>query len=219
MSKTSLKLFALGGVAGPLLSLLVTLICASSRRDYNHINQFISELGATGTSNADLMNFAGFIPAGVIIALFGMSLWLLPASFFSRVGLALITLFGMGMTVVGFFSCDPGCPGEGSFENNFHDQISGPIFLSAITGILILGIAFRKIPSHRRLWIYSVLSSLLSLCFMIALINSIETYTLTGMWQRLLLLTIFLWFAVVGLHTYRVENIKGKAANEKSIIV
>lgn len=219
MTSAPLKFFALGGVAGSFLFTLITLICACLRPDYSHINHFISELGATGTTNAELMNFAGFIPAGIMIASLGMSLiWLLPKKFLTRAGSVLIMIFGMGMTVVGFFSCDPGCPREGSLENNIHDQISGPIFLSAILGILILGIAFKKLPAYRRLWIYSLVSSLLSLCFIIALINSLETYTLTGMWQRLLLLTLFLWFGIVGLHTYRLNDNNGQTVNDKSII-
>jgi uncharacterized membrane protein YhaH (DUF805 family) len=118
------------------------------------------------------------------------------------------------MVVVGFFSCDEGCPREGSLENNIHDQISGPVFLAAIIGVLLLGLAFKRLPAYRRLWIYSIVSSLLSLCFMIALINSLESYTLTGLWQRLLLLTLFLWFGIVGLHTFKLKNNKEQTAKE-----
>lgn len=207
MTKTTLKLFALGGVTGPVLFTLITLVCASFRPNYSHIHHFISELGATGTDNASLMNFAGFIPSGIMIALFGLSLAsLLPKSFLARAGSVLLILFGMGMVVVGFFSCDPGCPREGSLENNIHDQISGPVFLSATIGISALGIAFKNLTAYRSLWIYSVVSSLLSLCFIIALINSLETYTFTGLWQRLLLLTLFLWFGIIGLHSFRMYS-------------
>jgi hypothetical membrane protein len=211
----ALKLFALGGVAGPVIFTFITVVCASFRPAYSHIHHFISELGATGTANADLMNFAGFIPTGTMIALFGVSLFgSLPKKVLTRVGSFLITLFGLGMVVVGFFSCDEGCPREGSLENNIHDQISGPVFLAAIIGVLLLGLAFKRLPAYRRLWIYSIVSSLLSLCFMIALINSLESYTLTGLWQRLLLLTLFLWFGIVGLHTFKLKNNKEQTAKE-----
>ena len=207
MKRGTLKLFALGGVAGPVLFTLITFICASFRDGYSHIAHFISELGANGTSNADLMNFAGFIPAGILIAFFGVSLILvLPKNFLTRLGSVLITIFGIGMAVVGFFSCDPGCPRVGSLENNIHDQISGPIFISAISGILLLGISFRNLPAWRRFWIYSLLSSLFSFCFIIALINSLQTNTFTGLWQRLLLLTLFVWFGIIGLHIFRLKS-------------
>jgi len=204
MKEAALKYLTLGGIAGPVLFTTVTLICASLRPDYNHISQFISELGATGTGNAIIMNWIGFIPSGLMIAVFGMSLtMLLPKSLIARIGSVLITIFGLGMVVAGNFSCDVGCPREGSFENLIHDQISGPIFLLGVIGILLLGISFRNYPLWRSLWIYSVISALLALAFIVALINSIESYTTTGLWQRLLLATIFLWCGIVGLRMFK----------------
>jgi hypothetical membrane protein len=49
----------LGGVAGPILFSVVVVVSAALRVDYSHIADFISELGATGTPHADLMNYAG----------------------------------------------------------------------------------------------------------------------------------------------------------------
>ncbi len=61
MKQSNIKFLALGGITGPILFTLVTIISASLRSDYSHVSQYISELGATGTTNAHLMNFAGFI--------------------------------------------------------------------------------------------------------------------------------------------------------------
>ncbi|HMG93338.1 MAG TPA: DUF998 domain-containing protein [Chryseolinea sp.] len=204
MEKTSLKLPALGGVIGPLLFTVTTLTCAGLRPGYSHIHDVISELGATGTPNADLMNWIGFIPSGIMISFFGLSLMLLlPKKILARSGSVLIIIFGLGMTVVGFFSCDEGCPREGSLENNMHDQISGPIFLCAILGSLLLGFTFRRLPYWRKLWLYSISSAILSFVFLIALIDSLDSFQFTGMWQRLLLLTLFLWFGIVGLNVFK----------------
>ena len=204
MEKPSLKFLALGGVIGPILFTVTTLICAALRPDYSHIHHFISELGATGTPNADLMNWMGFIPSGITISSFGLALTLLlPKKVLARSGSLLIIIFGLGMTVVGFFSCDEGCPREGSLENNIHDQISGPIFLCAILGSLLLGLTFRRLPDWRKLWLYSIVSAILSFVLLIALIDSLDSYRFTGMWQRLLLLTLFLWFGMVGLQAFK----------------
>ena len=212
MEKTSFKFLALGGIAGPVLFTTVTLICASLRPGFNHVSQFISELGATGTPNARLMNFAGFMPSGAMIAAYGVSLiLLLPKGLLARTGSVWITLFGLGVIVAGSFSCDPGCPRVGSLENTIHDQISGPVFLSAIIGMLLLGISFRNSPLWRGLWVYSVLSALLSFGFIVALVNSIDSYTLTGMWQRLLLATIFLWCGIVGQQVFKLAENTGIA--------
>jgi len=204
MGQAIIKCFALGGLIGPISFSITTLICASLRSDYNHVHHFISELGATGTPNAELMNWIGFIPSGLLIATFGLSLTLLlPKQFLARTASVLIILFGVGLIVVGFFSCDEGCPREGSLENNIHDQVSGPVFISAILGCLTLGFVFKRLTDWRRLWLYSIWSAVFSFCFLIALINSLDSYSFTGTWQRLLLLTLFLWFGIVGLHAYK----------------
>ena len=74
MKRTNLKNLALGGLFGPLIFVLATLINASLRSDYNHVSQFISELGATNTSYAILMNLSGFLPFGLLMVGFGISL-------------------------------------------------------------------------------------------------------------------------------------------------
>jgi hypothetical protein len=153
------------------------------------------------------MNWLGFIPSGIMIIFLGWSLILtLPKKFPARLGSALITIFGIGLSTVGFFSCDKGCPREGSLENNIHDQISGPIFLCAILGIGILGFTFRHLAEWRKLWIYSVVSSILSIILLFALIISLDSYRFTGTWQRLLLLTLFLWFGIIGVYTFKLMD-------------
>jgi hypothetical membrane protein len=56
-----MRTLALGGVAGPAIFSVATLACAALRPQYSHLANVISELGATGTSNALLMNYAGFV--------------------------------------------------------------------------------------------------------------------------------------------------------------
>lgn len=209
MNKDHLRYLALGGVFGPLLFTLTFIICAWLRSEYSHMHQLISELGATGTPNADFMNFVGFIPSGIMISVFGVSqVWLLPNHIIFRISTALFILFGMGVVAAGVFSCDEGCPPQGSFENMIHYQVSGPAFLCAYTGILLLGIGFRRLPLWRWLWKYSVISALLSIVFNIGLVNSLESFTYSGVWQRLMLLTIFLWTGMVGISMYRWAKVR-----------
>jgi len=207
MEKTSTKFLALGGVAGPVLFTITTVVCAAIRPGYSHIHDFISELGATGTPHAYLLNWMGFIPSGLMLAAFGWSLLsLLPKKIPARLGSVFVIIFGLGMTTVGFFSCDEGCPREGSLENNIHDSISGPIFICGILGVLFLGFAFRRLAYMKPLWLYSVISAGLSIVFLLSLINSFDSGRFTGTWQRLLILTLFLWFGIVGWRVFRYER-------------
>jgi hypothetical membrane protein len=206
--KNGFSYTSLAGITAPLLFTTMTLVCSTLRPGYDHLNQFISELGATGSSHADLMNFAGFIPSGLLMAIFGVALLkLLPRNILTRIGAALIILFGVGVIIAGSFSCDPGCPQRGgSFENSIHDGISGPAFLSATTGILLFGISFRTLSVWKGLWIYSLVSALLSYGFIMLLVSSLDSRVLTGLWQRLLLATIFLWCGIVAIKIFNSES-------------
>lgn len=204
MKNTFSKYLALGGVTGPILFTITVSICAYLRPDYRY-TQFISELGATNSPNASLMNYVGFMISGLMIISFGVALIMHAKGKLGNIGSVLILLFGTGMFVVGIFSCDVGCPREGTFENTIHDQVSGPAFLSAILGILLCGFSFRKLPSWSGLWLYSGISAVVAFAFMVALATSIEAYTVTGIWQRLLLATIFVWCAISGWKMFRLE--------------
>lgn len=197
-----MRLLALGGVAGPVLFTTMVIVCAALRPDYRHLYQFMSELGATGTPNAALMNFAGFIPTGLLIAAFGIALLrMLGSGVRSLVAGALVTWFGAGVLLAGIFSCDAGCPmGPGvSQAARLHDLVSISAFTSAIVGIGLWAFEFRRLPRWQRLWKYTAVSSAVAAVLMAALAASIDGRVLTGLWQRLLLATLFLWYAVVGL--------------------
>lgn len=199
-----MRILSLGGIAGPIVFAVVVLFAAALRPDYNHVANFISELGATGTANAALMNYAGFVPAGLMLAAFGVALAsALPKHRLTVAGAALIALFGCGVAVSGFIACDAGCPQTGgSIENLAHNSIAPIAFLCLILGAGILGIHFRRLSAWRGLSAYSLITSALALCFVIALASSLDTRALTGLWQRLLLGVSFLWCAVIGLRAF-----------------
>jgi hypothetical membrane protein len=195
----------LGGVAGPVVFAVATLVSAALRPGYSHVTNMISELGATGTPYAALMNYAGFVPAGLMLAALGVALaGVLPRQRLALAGAVLVTLFGAGVASSGVISCDPGCPQSGgSFENLVHDRIAPIAFLSHIAGAAILGFCFRRLPAWRHLAAYSLITSGIALLCLVALASSLESRVLTGLWQRLMLASVLLWCAVIGLGAYR----------------
>jgi len=183
------------------------------------MNQFISELGATGTSHAAVMIYAGFISSGLMIVLFGISLLLLlPKSVLGRIGAVLISLFGIGATVLGYFPCDEGCPPKGgSVDNLVHNSVAGPVFLSAIIGIFLLALTFRKSILWKQFWVYSLLSALVAIIFFIVTANYAESPILKGFWQRLLMATIFLWLSLTTVKLFKLNRkIEQSIRNEDS---
>lgn len=193
-------MLALGGIAAPALFAGVVLVAASLRPDYSHVAQLISELGATGTPHAALMNYGGFVPGGILLVGFSVALArVLPRSRVSIVSASLVAAFGCGVATSGVVSCDPGCPQTGgSLENLIHDRIAPLSFLCLIVAAGMLGVRFRSLPGWRPLGAYSLVTSAVALGLLIALAGSLETRVWTGLWQRLLVATLFLWCAIVG---------------------
>jgi hypothetical membrane protein len=199
------RFLCLGGVAGPVLLTAVVIICASLRPNYSHTKQFISELGARGTPNAEIMNFAGFVPAGILLAGFGVSLASIrPRRRGSVLAAMCITLFGIGIAFAGIYSCDPGCPHrDASAEATLHDRVTSLAFTSGIAGVAVLSFYFRKVGEFRVLWPYTAISSAAAYGFLFASGVSLESRVLSGLWQRMFLGTLFLWSMVVSLRILR----------------
>ncbi|MGE0812879.1 MAG: DUF998 domain-containing protein [Vicinamibacterales bacterium] len=194
-----------GGVAGPILFATVATLCAWLRPGYSQIHQFISELGATGTANAWLMNGAGFVPGGLLIAGFGLALRdALPRRRLFAAGSLLVVVFGAGIGASGLIPCDVGCPqGTGSAMNRVHDRLGPLLFLAGALGAIVLGLGFRGVRTLRALWGYSVASGLIALVLLALLASTLETRVRTGLWQRLLVATLFAWCAVVAIRVAR----------------
>lgn len=204
MKRNVFKFLTLGGIIGSILFTVITLLSGYLQTDYDSLNNFVSELGATNSSTELLMNLLGFIPSGILFSLFGISLLIFVSEKLnSKIGSLLIVVFGLGMSLAGIFSCDPGCPPFGTIESIIHDRISAVTFISAILGIILMGISFKKMNTFRNISIYSILTGFISGILLIIMINSFESRYLTGLWQRLLLLSIFSWAIVVGFLAFK----------------
>jgi hypothetical membrane protein len=199
-----MRFLALGGVAGPVLFVLVTAASGMWQAEYSHLHQFISELGASGTPHAWLMNYVGFVPTGLLFLGFAVSTRSIgPRTLLSAIATLLLVFFAVGATVAGMAPCDVGCPqGSGSLANMVHDQISPLAFLALILAAALFGFYFRSVEDWRPYWMYSVATSGVSFGLMTMLVLSLESRNFTGLWQRLLLVALFSWCAMIGLRLY-----------------
>ena len=149
-AEVEVRFLSLGGVAGPVLFTAVVIICGALRRNYSHATQFISELGARGNANAELMNFAGFVPTGFLLGSFGVSLAnIRPRRRWSVLAAACMTFFEIGISFAGIYSCDPGCPHrDASSDGTLHDRISSLAFV--FLWCMVVGVRiFRYSASER----------------------------------------------------------------------
>lgn len=204
MRESMARWLALGGVLGPALFTVVTIIASWLRPGYDHVSSFISALGADGTPRAELMNYGAFLPAGLLFTDFGAGLLFgLPKDRVVKLAAVLVMFFGLGVVTDGLASCDPGCPNVGSRENAIHNTVAPVAFVSIIVAMATLGIRLRRWPEWRGFSAYSLTSSVLALFFLAAVVSSLESRDFTGLWQRLMLATMFLWCMVIGARLFR----------------
>ena len=182
-----------------LSSIILTELIGFLRSDYNLINHFISELGAAGAEYSRIINYFGFVPT----AFSALIIVLLLQSKFSntRLSRAGLLLVGSGVFIGYFgafiFPCDYGCPAEGSFSQNMHNNLGLIYYLIIPVGLFVLGIGLRKEP----IMINSLISFGAAFVFLLGffmMLNSSQI-DLLGFWQRLADYTVFVFLIFMSL--------------------
>lgn len=159
---------------------------------YDHLRQFISELGATGAPNGRVFSLWGFIVPGVLLMVFPVGAVLaLPRSAAGFIGFALIALFASGAFFGGVYPCDLGCVTEGGSESQkMHELLGLGGYVTAPLALLLVGLASRKWPSAGVLFPLGIVGAIVAAVAMPMLVMDIE---FDGAAQRALEGAMALW--------------------------
>lgn len=200
-----LRAALLAGALGPILFSLTVVVAGTLRPGYDHVDQFISELGETGSSTAGVMNYPGFMLSAVLILVFVL---LLQSQFARSVtnaaGTSLLVVFAASVFLAGVFSCDVGCmPDNPSTAQKMHDLVSILAFPAFTLGVFAWGISFIRMRAWRVFGIYSLVSAALSVVFLVLMVQSEATRDATGLYQRLFLGVLFLWMTLLSIRLWR----------------
>lgn len=140
--------FNLGWILGDL----------SQRPAFSPARDDISYLGALTAKSPWLYDRLAANASGVLIALLAIGLWqALSPSRLGRLGAAALLATGIGMFLDGIFrldcqSIDAGCVND-SWHSHAHKLESGFTVGFTFASILLLGLAFRRLPAWRSAWI------------------------------------------------------------------
>lgn len=191
--------------ASALLSLLIlaaaTVAGGLAYPGYDHLRQYISELGATGAPTGEAVSLA-FMASGVLLTAF----WVICAALFrdSRLavlGFALSALNGLGLFFGGVFQCDFECSlASPSTEAVLHDVFGGLGYLAGIAGVLVVGLAWRNRSDRRRLFRLSLLCGVPAAMAIWLIHPGFEWY---GAAQRVVELALAIWTVAVALEVRR----------------
>ena len=164
-------------------------------KNYDITNQFISESYAIDTKHGVSLRLLGYIPSGIIIALFCfLGEKYLDSKLVVKIGFYGIGIFyGLGTTVTGIFPCDSGCNKELlnlSSSQIIHNIAALLMYLFVPFLIILIGLAIRK--TRHRFSIQSTMLGLFSLIF-VYLFGSELLGEYVGIYQRIIEIIFALW--------------------------
>lgn len=197
------KAAAISGLLGTACVVILTVAGGWAWPDYDHATQFISELGATGAPHATAVNYAGFLPAGILISAFAVLAWrALPRSTAGTLGMVGLVLYAVGYLAAVAFPCDFGCrPDEPSTSQALHNLFGLLGYALAPVTLFLLGLSARSWRGGMPL---SWLGRIASVPALFGLLLLESAYS--GAAQRVLEASVLVWVVACALFLWRRAN-------------
>ena len=198
MKVTLSKIGNLCGILAPILWAGAIIFCGSLRPEYNHLTQYISELGERGSSTELMIRYAGFVPTGLMHLAFAAFLYVVfKGSRLAAIAAMLLAINGLARIGAGIFPCEIGCAGPRLLlSQKLHSLSSGVGFFALIGSSVLWGVLLRRYRSLRWLSPYSIGSGILGLVFLMAMLWGAELRRDTGLYERLSTGVLSLWVLV-----------------------
>jgi hypothetical membrane protein len=192
------------GVLAPVLWAVVIIVAGELRPGFDHLGQYISELGERGSSTETLMRYGGFVSTGLLHIAYAAAFYATLARLTGRRRLtllvaALIALNGFGRIGAGLFACEPGCAAPEVIGQRLHSLSATIAFLALAAAALLGAILFRHDRRWRPLSPYSLATGSAGLLFLGLMSASEATHAYTGLHERLASGVLTLWVLVTAL--------------------
>lgn len=199
------------GLVAPVIWAAMIVITGELRPGFDHVVQYISELGERGSSTEILMRYGGFVATGVMHFGYALAFYVTVnratrRSWLTLLVALLIALNGLGRIGAGIFACEPGCAAPDVLSQRLHGQSATIAFLSIASAALLGAILFRSARRLRSLSAYSLLSGAAGLIFLALMSASEATHAHTGLYERLASGVLTLWVFVTALRLRRIGH-------------
>lgn len=188
------------GLVAPVIWAAAIVAAGEARPGFDHVLQYISELGERGSRTEYFMRYGGFVATGLMhvayAAAFGAALNRLGARRGPTLAVALlIGINGLGRIGAGIFACEPGCLAPAVLTQRLHSLSATVAFLSIAAACCLGARLFWADRRLRPLAAYSLLSGLAGLVFLYVL-SSGGSPAYAGLYERLASATLSLWIFV-----------------------
>jgi len=185
-----------------VLALVVTLLAGALLPNYSHTKSYISELGAFGVPNGEIVSFAGFLPIGLLILIF----LFLVSPFVTMKGHARVgywLLLGIAASYIGaaFFRCDLACPASGSERQAIHNLLGLMGYGAGGIGLLMFASSIHNISLRRFFRVAGAMS-----IFALFLIGTPQLEMWRGAFQRVAEIVLFPSLLLIGFRVASTEK-------------
>lgn len=117
------------------------LVASWVKPGFDHTAQYISEINATGTPNAGVLGWVGFIPLAMVAFSLLVSIrGQLRVRGISHLGWLLLFLWPVGYLLSALAPCDAGCPADGSSSQAIHNVVTVLSYFGFALGTLLLAL-------------------------------------------------------------------------------
>lgn len=162
------KITSLIGILGVSLFVVSSIIGGFLIEDYNILSQYISESYAIDTEYGKILRTFGYIPSGILIALFCfLGVRYFQPSKLLKTGFYGIGIFyGLATVVVGIFPCDSGCNKElinPSSSQLIHNFVGLLTYLFVPVFMILIGFGLKKTPNNKTFSLQSIAFGVISI--------------------------------------------------------
>jgi hypothetical membrane protein len=206
MNKSLIDYCLISGIVAPIFITILIIILGFYHPNYNHIVQYMSELGAINAPYSNIMNF-GFGFFGLLIIFFSYGLfnkfYYGNKEILILFAFILIGISGLSFFLIGFFPCDPNCINFSS-TGIIHSYLSDSANYTLILAQIFLIKSFKENNKFKNIYTYTLLSSILVIIFCIIYeINIFQNYI--GLIQRISFGIPILWIEIIAIKIYKLN--------------
>ena len=209
------KITFLIGVIGVSLFIVTSILGGFLIENYSILSQYISESYAIDTEYGKILRTFGYIPSGILIALFCfLGVRYFQPSKLLNIGFYGIGIFyGLGTVIVGIFPCDSGCNKElinPSSSQLIHNFVGFLTYLFVPVFMILIGLGLKKSPNNNTFSLQSIALGAFSI-FLVYILVSNSNSEYIGLYQRMVELVFLIWIIFCAIV---IKNKKPEAINE-----
>lgn len=205
-----LKKLSLFGVLSPLVYLFHVVLGGILRKGYNHLEQPISDLTASGAPDRGLLEVITAV-YGICGLIFAMGAFLYMKRFKVKILNASLVLFIiMSLITLSYKIFPQDMPGQAlTFTGLMHFVVTGLIVPVAILSPLFAGLGFRKLNGFSRFSVYSVVTSVLIFASGgMSVIFIAQRLPFFGLVERINIGALQIWTCILALVIFTLEENK-----------